>query len=151
MVAQPVAILAGPTGPMLEAQPYALTGRRIGFGDSTTDQDQMIDTINRLAPAAKALLQNDAYEDVEVLRAKIRNQTALMQWAPEPAKTIYRNNIAVLQAKLRAAQHAKQVELESESAQRTWRIFGWTFSGTGVLVGLAATAALLSMSKRGGR
>ena len=172
LVSQPQAILPRSRQPdlssarsfeMLEAKPYALTGRRVrgllgsglrgvlGASAPGEDGQTAAQTVQQWLPVAKTLFDRDAYESVEVLKAKINNQTEMMRWAPEPLKTVYRNNIEVLKAKLRAAQHAKSIEREGEQAQRTWRIFGWTLTSTGVVVGAAAAAALLSIASKNRR
>lgn len=117
---------------------------RLGAPGQTTGFQQIATDI---APFISALAQKSATEQVEVLQAKIENQRRLRDAMPEPIRTIYANNVRVMEAKLKAARQAKVLEREGQNAQRTWRLVGYTITGTGVAVGGAMVVALLSLSR----
>jgi len=100
-----------------------------------------------LAPFIASLATKPAAEQVEVLKAKIANQTELRDRFPEPIRTLYVNNLRVLRGKLKAAEQAQALEREEQASTRTWRFMGYTITGTGVAVGVATVALLLSASR----
>lgn len=132
------------TGAMLKAQPYAVEAMG---APETPAQISVSEAAKALLPVAKEILDTSATEDVEVLKAKIRNHRRMRDMMPPgPARVIYQNEIDKLKAKLRAAEQAKRVELESQQATREWRVLGYTLTGTGVFVGIAGALALLSIA-----
>lgn len=82
-----------------------------------------------------------------MLKAKIANQVEMRDRFPEPIRTLYVNNLRVLRAKLKAAEQAQALEREAQDSTRTWRFMGYTITGTGVAVGFAAIALMLSASR----
>lgn len=153
MTARPVAVSAfGLPGarqqaPLLPARPYAVDLRGDEEGGPSSE-DIVRASTQTVAPIVRELIERSAVEDVEVLRAKIHNQRDLALRVPEPVRTLYMNNVRVLEAKLRAALHARQVELEQERATRTWRVLGYTVTGTGIAVGLAAIFGIVALARR---
>lgn len=107
--------------------------------------------LTNIAPFIAALVNKPAEEQVEILRAKIANQTMLRDRFPEPIRTFYVNNLRLLRGKLKAAEHAKLIEREGQQAQRTWRLMGYSITATGVAVGVATVALLLSLSRAANR
>ena len=102
------------------------------------------DLLTKLAPVVKELLDDSAVEDVEVLKAKIANHRRLRDASIEPVRTLYANKVRVLEAKLRAAKDAKRLEREEQQATRTWRVLGYTVTGTGIAVGAGVLALLVA-------
>jgi hypothetical protein len=100
-----------------------------------------------IAPFIASLANKPATEQVEVLKAKIANQTEMRDRFPEPIRTLYVNNLRVLRGKLKAAEQAQALEREEQASTRTWRFMGYTITGTGVAVGFATVALLLSASR----
>jgi hypothetical protein len=98
--------------------------------------------------ALKQLTEGSADESVEVLKAKIKNQKRMMRSFPEPIKTLYRNNIATLEAKLRAAKRAKVEEAATTQSKREFVQLGQAGVVAGLLVGGALILFLVSRSAR---
>ena len=96
----------------------------------------------------KQLTEGSADESVEVLKAKIKNQKRMMRSFPEPIKTLYRNNIATLEAKLRAAKRAKVEEAATTQSKREFVQLGQAGVVAGLLVGGALILFLISRSAR---
>lgn len=140
---------------------YAGCGCRGGYGCATCG-GYGADPVPEAAPAGqdsalyataagtalKALTQGSADESVEVLTAKIENQTRLMRTFPEPVKTVYRNNIAVLKARLRAATRARSEESKTTETKREFAQLGQAGIVGGLLVGGALILFLLSRSAK---
>lgn len=146
---------AAPMASFLKAQPYGVSPLRpqpgrLGASDPETGPNPKTveEWVALVGPIAREVLASSATQDVEVLRAKIANQTRMMQVSPEPLKTLYRNNIAVLKAKLRAALQERELERESQQATRTWRIAGYAVTGTGMAVGAGVVVALLALASK---
>lgn len=112
----------------------------------TSNQLDVQQVSTALAPFLSALAAKPATEQVEVLKARIKNYAAIRDAVPEPLRTLYSNQIGVMQARLRAAQHAKQLEREAEQAVKAWRVLGYTVTGTGIVTGAAIIAVLMSVS-----
>lgn len=124
-----------------------------GVGAPETTKE---DVLQKLAPVisdtAAKLLDSSATENVEVLRAKIANHKRMMKYAPEgPMRDFYRNQISVLTAKLNAAKQAKNLEKEEQASVRTWRVLGYTVTGTGVAIGGGVVLLLLALARRANR
>ena len=100
------------------------------------------------AAALKKLTEGSADESVEVLQAKIKNQKRMLRSVPEPLATLYRNNIAVLEGKLRAAKRAKKEELATTQTKREFFQLGQAGIVAGILVGGALILFLISRSAR---
>lgn len=100
------------------------------------------------AAALKKLTEGSADESVEVLQAKIKNQKRMLRSVPEPLATLYRNNIAVLEGKLRAAKRAKKEELATTQTKREFFQLGQAGIVAGILVGGALILFLVSRSAR---
>jgi len=98
--------------------------------------------------ALKQLTAGSADESGETLTAKIKNQRRLMNSFPEPVKTFYRNNVEVLEAKLRAAKRAKAEELTTTQTKREFAQLGQAGIVAGLLVGGAFVLFLVSRSAR---
>jgi hypothetical protein len=98
--------------------------------------------------ALKQLTEGSADESVEVLQAKIKNQKRMMRSLPEPIKTLYGNNIAKLEAKLRAAKRAKVEEAATTQSKREFVQLGQAGVVAGLLVGGALILFLVSRSAR---
>ena len=99
-----------------------------------------------LPSAAQAYATYEAAADpraqVELLKAKIANMRTMKAKVPFAA-VFYDNEIAKLQAKLRAAQSQVGVAKEKEQATRDWRQLGFTVSGVGILIGAALLGVLV--------
>ena len=104
-----------------------------------------------IAPFIASLADKSALEQVEVLEAKIANQTEMRDRFPEPIRTLYVNNLRILRGKLKAAKQAAALEREDQASTRTWRFMGYTVTGTGIAVGVATVVALLSLSRSADR
>lgn len=130
---------------VLSGRPSALGTWR--FGEESDSQiEKATNTARTLLPIAKELLEASASQDVEVLKAQIANHRRMRAKVPEPLKTLYSNKIKVLQAKLRAAEQAKLLEQEEQQSTRNWRLLGYSVTGTGIAVGLAATVAVIAIA-----
>lgn len=81
----------------------------------------------------------DPRQRVATLRAKIANYKKMRDEFPEPIKTLYSNQIVLMQSRLKAEQVNLGLEKEGESSTSTWRTIGHTAGyvaiGLGVLVG----------------
>lgn len=145
-----------PFASFLKAQPYGVLRQdrqsNLGASDAVPPSEGGPRTVEEwvavVGPIAREVLASSATQDVEVLKAKIANQTRMAQVSPEPLRTLYLNNINVLKAKLRAAVQAREVERESQQATRTWRLAGYTVTGTGVAVGAGIIVALLALASK---
>ena len=114
----------------------------------TTSSDDTTLYATAAAAAVKKLTEGSADESVEVLRAKIKNQKRMLRSVPEPLATLYRNNIAVLEAKLRAAKRAKSEELATTQTKREFFQLGQAGIVAGILVGGSLILFLVSRSAR---
>lgn len=117
------------------------------LGAPVTSKDVDVAQISAaFAPFLSALAAKPAEEQVEVFRARIRNYQAIRDVVPEPVKSLYNNQIRVMQGRLKAAEHAKGLEREGERSARTWRVLGYTVTGTGIVVGGAAVIVLVELA-----
>ena len=92
--------------------------------------------------AASALLgPQDAYEDVGVLEAKIKNYQGMKRKFPLLAGW-YDNEIRKMKAKLEAAKRRTSLQAEGEQATREWRTLGYALAAGGVLVLVGGAVAL---------
>lgn len=112
-----------------------------GSAPSATTADDYLRVAKEATPLVKSLITDDttATEDVEVLRAKIRNYKGMKRKLPWLAWW-YDNEIRKMEAKLRAAKVARADE-------RSWFIMGQTVTATGVFVGGATILALVSLAR----
>lgn len=92
--------------------------------------------------AASAMLgPKDAFEDVGVLEAKIKNFQQMKRKLPALAWW-YENEIRKLKAKLDAAKRRTALQAEGEQATREWRTLGYALAAGGVLVLVGGAVAL---------
>jgi hypothetical protein len=132
---------------MLEPRRTSPPLLRTQLGDPVNAKDLDVQQVSTtLAPFLAALAKKPAAEQVEVLKARIRNYAAIRDVVPEPIKTLYNNQIGIMQAKLGAAQQAKALEREDQQSTRTWRVLGYTVTGTGIVAGGAVVFALLEVA-----
>lgn len=119
-----------------------------GFGAADLD-------IRAILPeAAKAYAQYEAAAEpktqVELLKAKISNMKAMRERMPIAA-IFYDNEIAKLQARLRAAQSKLGVAKEGEQAKRDWRSLGFAVSGVGILIGVSLLGLVIAKTIKASR
>lgn len=108
--------------------------------------------LEQFAPIAKSVLtSSSAEEDVQVLKAQIKNHRKLRDSLPEPFKTIYANKVRVLEAKLRAAEKAKVEENKTQTSRWEWASLGKSAIVVGILAGSALTALLITTAIKTGR
>lgn len=107
--------------------------------------------LEQFAPIAKSVLTSSAEEDVQVLKAQIKNHERLRDTFPEPFKTIYANKVRVLKARLRAAEKAKVEEGKTQTSRWEWAALGKTSVVVGILAGSALTALLITSAVKAGR
>lgn len=107
-----------------------------------------------LPEAAKAYAQYEAAAEpktqVELLKAKISNMKAMRERMPIAA-IFYNNEIAKLQARLRAAQSKLGVAKEGEQAKRDWRSLGFTAAGVGILIGVSLLGLVIAKTIKASR
>lgn len=109
------------------------------------ESDRTAELIETVAPVVRALVDPVATQSVEVLEAKIRNQRALMAKTPEPIKTIYRNNVAKLEAKLAVARRRELRDADTRRSAKEWSTLGKTLAAVGIAVGIAAAFSISSV------
>lgn len=109
--------------------------------------DDLLQTAQKIAPVVRSFTESSAYEDVEVIKAKLVNQRRLRDTLPEPLKTFYANNVRILEAKLKAAKHAKVLEARDRASSREWAFLGKGTAVTGIAVGAALVVLILSRSR----
>lgn len=74
---------------------------------------------------------------VATLKAKIKNYKAMRDKFPEPVKTLYKNQIVLMQSRLKAEERNLELEVAGESSTSTWRTIGHGLGYAAiVLVGL---------------
>lgn len=102
----------------------------------------LLDLVQSAKPYAEMLLKDDdPTEDVETLKARIRNHEAIRNASFEPIRTLYQNKINVLKARLRAAKK-RQTERRKDTASK-WE---WSNLGKfGAVIGIATGVAVLSL------
>lgn len=122
------------------AQPQYRSFLNADDGGSDTDTQSITDVA---LPIAKALLDESAIKDVEVLRAKVVNAKAIRDRFPKGSLlwTTYDNRFRVLAAKLKAA----KVEKKQESEDRQSKQELVTLGKTGIIVGIVGGAALVAL------
>lgn len=107
--------------------------------------------LDQIAPIAKSVLTSSPEEDVQVLKAQIRNHEKLRDTLPEPFKTIYANKVRVLKARLRAAETARSEDKKTQTSRWEWASLGKTSVVIGILAGSALTALLITSAVKSGR
>ncbi len=132
------------------------TRRGLVLGDdaaagASTRGAQAAEIVATALPVAKAIFDTDAAEDVETLRAKIKNHKRMRDSLPEPLKTIYANKVRVLEAKYRAATQKHTREKQLAVSRKEWAGLGKATVVVGIGVGASIIALLLSMTMRRGK
>lgn len=112
------------------------------------EQEEGYDTealVAEYAPLVKTGLEQvlDPTQQVEVLRARVKNTKKAMNALPSILQGPLRARLRVLQAKLKAAERRVALQREQESARRTWRTLGQIAVVSGVVVAIAVTARIL--------
>ena len=110
--------------------------------ESKTDYTALV---SQLAPVATSLINADATKNVEVLKAKVQNATAIRDRLPQGgvAWTFANNRVNVLKGKLKAAKKALAREREDRAATKQWGVLGKAGLGVAILGGLALTVTIL--------
>lgn len=100
------------------------------------------------APILSSLIGGkDSTENVETLRAQIKNHQALRDKFPEPLKTLYGNKVRVLKARLKAALSTQKRDKEDRASKWEWATLGKVGLVTGISIG-AALILLIAVSTR---
>lgn len=114
----------------------------------TSKSDPTLDELTKYAPLATSLLQqlleDDPRTDYRVYQAKVKNLKETIRSLPPFLQPFFKQRLRVVQARLQAAKERRKLEVESEEATRTWRWFGWSASGVGIVAGLALGVLLLA-------
>lgn len=107
-------------------------------------QTDFLSKATSAAPLIQALFKSgDATENVEVLRAKIKNAESMKRKIPALA-FFYDNEIRKFRGKLKAALSAQKLQSEGVASTRSWRVLGQTGVVVGLLVGITLIAVGLN-------
>ena len=130
------------------------THESLSAEDAAIDRTaQAAEVAAQVLPIAKALLDSDAAESVETLRAKIAHHLKMRDGFSRGSLVwkYYDNRVGVLQAKYRAAIKKSAQERELLASRKEWAGLGKAGLVVGIGVGGAIIALLLSMAARRGR
>lgn len=114
-------------------------------------ENEMERQLQAWSPVVAGMLREmyalDPNTSVEVFEAKIANLKRQRRNAPVFLRGYLTNRINILEAKHRGASHQRQLQLEEERSTRTWRVLGYSLTGTGIAVGLGLLGLLVVSSK----
>lgn len=109
--------------------------------------DRTADLLEMVMPVVRAVVDPSTTQSVAVLKAKIANQQALARKVGEPLRTLYLNNVGVLQAKLKVAVERERRDAKTRASATEWAFLGKAFTGTGILLGAAGIYVLISVGR----
>jgi hypothetical protein len=89
-----------------------------------------------------AVAGKDAVQQIEVYKAQIKNTQQLMRRQPW-LRGVLQMRLRKLRARLRAAERRIQIQQESESSTRTYRVLGQTGAVVAIFIGVAVIIRLV--------
>lgn len=121
--------------------------------EAEVEEEKKSSATDIIIPIAKALLDESAIRDVEVLRAKAANAKAIRDRFPKGSLlwTTYDNRYRVLMGKLRAARVEKKQESEDRRSKQELVTLGKTGIAVGIVGGVALVALLVNLAGAAGR
>jgi hypothetical protein len=116
-----------------------------GLGDAAATSDtSTAELVGATAGAYQA--QQDAYNQILKLQAKIDNLVATQAQMPSFLRGVIQGRIDVMRAELEGTKRKLAMQVEGEGATRDWRSIGQTAGVVGIFAGVALTGLLITLA-----